>query len=99
MGDPKHNGPACAGHCEGAAYQIEIRQLKDRIAELELVGIELIKQAFRAESERDKLQAAINRLADPIDPDLHCNWNADDDPDYELRTRIEYAQEFATEMK
>ena len=31
----KHQGPHCAGSCEGAAYQIEIRKLRHDIERLE----------------------------------------------------------------
>jgi len=128
MSNPKHNGPACAGFCEGSAYQIEIRQLNSKIAELEIESdrktiatawdkmriAELeeerdqlqaaVSEALNAEEcwrlEAESLQAAINRLADPAE-----SFCEGDFPDYtdalrnEIDQRIEYAQQFATEVE
>ena len=41
----KHQGPHCAGSCEGAAYQIEIRRLK--------AENEALRKALREVMDRD----------------------------------------------
>ena len=66
----KHQGPHCAGSCEGAAYQIEIQKLRHDIERLEAerddheqarTALEEAAGQLRSENEalREALEAAI----------------------------------------
>lgn len=52
----------CAQSCEGNAYRIEIRRLEANYESARKAGIDLAKQARKAEQERDALAAKLAEL-------------------------------------
>ena len=65
MSEPRHHGPACAGQCEGQAYQIEIRRLKKRIEALETERIpETVRETMDSETKRCKVCKSTWKIYD-----------------------------------
>lgn len=63
MSKTEHHGPHCAGSCEGAAYDSEIRNLKAQIERYEIV----LENAVEIRELRDEriaeLEAQLNAVA------------------------------------
>ena len=58
----KHQGPHCAGSCEGAAYQIEIRRLKAENDDLDDARTALEEAVGQFEAEVDELRQALEAM-------------------------------------
>lgn len=61
MKNPKHFGPHCAGYCEGASYNITIRQLKNKIAQLKSKIAELEDIVKEQEEELFELRHEVGQ--------------------------------------
>ena len=58
----KHQGPHCAGQCEGAAYQIEIRRLEAERDDHEQARTALEEVVGQLRAEAEELRQALLEL-------------------------------------